>query len=124
MIKRQIKRGEVYLANLEDRMGSIQSGVRPIVVISNPQNNKFSPTINVLPVTSRAKINIPVHVNIGVKEGLERQSVILTEQVLTINKYQLIKYIGRCSNDKMQEIAKAMVLQFHMMQELKELLVI
>lgn len=106
-----IKRGEVYLTNLGNREGSIQSGIRPVIIISNDMNNKFSPTINVLPVTSKTKNNIPVHVGIGEHEGLKQKSTILVEQVLTINKNELKERMGKCSRYKMYEIEKAIMLQ-------------
>lgn len=113
-----IKRGEIYLVNLGSQSGSIQSGIRPVIVISNPQNNRYSPTINVLPVTSRKKNNIPVHVDIGKECGLKTDSTILTEQVLTINKHQIIEYIGKCNEKQMQNISKAILLQFHISEDL------
>ena len=111
MFNKIINRGEVYSANLGDRSGSIQSGVRPVFIISNDINNKFSPTVNVLPITSRTKNNIPVHVNIGFSEGLSQESTVLTEQVVTINSNQLGDYIGKTSRHKMYEIEKAVMLQ-------------
>jgi mRNA interferase MazF len=106
-----IRRGEIYLVDLGIQKGSIQAGKRPVVVISNNMNNKYSPTINVLPITSRKKNNIPVHVNISHKEGLLQPSTILTEQIVTINKSQIIKYLGECNKYKMYEIEKALLIQ-------------
>lgn len=99
------------MANLGQRNGSIQAGVRPVIVISNNLNNRFSPTINVLPITSKTKNNIPVHVDIGLKEGLNQPSTVLTEQILTINTTQLIKFIGVCNKYKMMDIEKAILIQ-------------
>lgn len=56
MLYNNIKRGEIYLVDLGKQIGSVQGGVRPVIVISNPQNNLYSPTINILPITSRKKI--------------------------------------------------------------------
>ena len=111
MFNKTIKRGEIYSANLGSREGSIQSGVRPVVIISNDMNNKFSPTVNVLPITSKTKNSIPVHVGIGIKEGLSQESTILTEQIVTINQKQLGEYIGECGKYKMHEIEKAIMIQ-------------
>lgn len=107
----EIKRGMLYMADLGSRFGSIQSGMRPVVVISNNMNNKFSPTVNVLPITSKTKNNIPVHVNVGKKEGLDKESTVLAEQVTTINKSQIKEYIGKCSSYKISEIEKAIMIQ-------------
>lgn len=103
-MKDNIKRGSIFMADLGNRNGSVQAGVRPVVVISNNLNNRFSPTINVLPITSKIKNNIPVHVEIGRVEGLNQPSTILTEQVLTVNKTQLINFVGICDQYKMREI--------------------
>lgn len=111
MLSNKICKGDIYLADLGDGRGSIQGGVRPVVVISNQLNNKFSPTVNILPITSKLKNNIPVHVTISIESGLTEESTILTEQMLTINKYQLIKQIGKCNKDKMVQIASALILQ-------------
>lgn len=108
---RIIRRGEIYHSNLGSGSGSIQSGDRPVVIISNNINNKFSPTLNVLPITSRSKSNIPVHVSVGTTEGLPQQSTILTEQITTINKTQLQDYMGMCNNYKMIEIERALAMQ-------------
>lgn len=110
-MKENIKRGQIYLAELGNRKGSIQAGTRPVVIVSNDLNNRFSPTVNVLPITSKVKTNIPVHVEIGLQEGLEQSSTILTEQVLTINKTQLLNFIGLCNSYKIREIDEAILLQ-------------
>ena len=106
-----IRRGEIYLVNLGNQKGSIQSGKRPVIVISNNMNNKYSPTVNVLPITSKTKNNIPVHVRIGVESGLIEESTVLAEQNIPINKNQIIKYVGRCNKYKMYEIEKAVLIQ-------------
>lgn len=118
MIVNNVKRGRIYLANLGNQFGSVQSGKRPVVVISNPKNNKFSPVVNVLPITSKRKNNIPVHVNIGMECGLKKESTVLTEQVITIDKRQLIEYVGSCNNKTMAEITRAMIIQFHMTEDI------
>lgn len=107
----KIRRGQIYLVNLGKKNGSIQAGIRPVIVISNDINNKFSPTINVIPITSRLKNNLPIHVNIGVIEGLKYDSIVLVEQIVTMNKSELISLIGSCNRYKMLDIEKAMLLQ-------------
>lgn len=111
MLNMNIKRGEIYLVDLGNQKGSIQSGKRPVVVISNNMNNKYSPTINILPITSKSKNNIPVHVNIGIESGLIKESTVLVEQNIPINKVQIIKYVGKCNKYKMYEIEKALLIQ-------------
>ena len=120
MLRKIVKRGEIYQAELGGKTGSIQAGTRPVVIVSNSLNKKFSPTVNVLPVTSRTKNGIPVHVDIGITEGLPQPSTVLTEQVATINKHQLKKYIGKCNNYKIYEIEKAMLLQLGVSASIQE----
>lgn len=118
MNKYKINRGEIYMADLGEGKGSIQGGVRPVVIISNAPNNKYSPIVNVLPVTTKLKNNIPVHVNIGVESGLQRNSTILIEQILTVNKFQLTELVGKCTKNTMREIAKAIALQTSLQEDL------
>lgn len=92
-----IKRGEVYWAQLEERSGSIQSGVRPVVIFQNEAGNKFSPTVIVVPLTSKqSKKKLPTHVTIPKKCGVPCDSIALMEQITTINKSQLGDKIGEC----------------------------
>ena len=112
--------GGIYLADLGESKGFIQGGVRPVVVVSNQANNKFAPIVNVLPITSsKTKKNMPVHVDIDKECGLLTDSVVLTEQIQTINKTQLLKLICICSEDKMVEIAQAIMLQAQLLDALQ-----
>ena len=117
MTNYKIERGQIYMANLGQGKGSIQGGNRPVVVISNPLNNKYSPTINVLPITSKTKNNLPVHVDIGKECGLITESTVLVEQLITINKSQLISLVGRCTLKKMRDIAKAIMIQINLIED-------
>lgn len=112
--------GGIYLADLGESKGFIQGGVRPVVVVSNQANNKFAPIVNILPITSsKTKKNMPVHVDIDKECGLLTDSVVLTEQIQTINKTQLLKLICICSEDKMVEIAQAIMLQTQLLDALQ-----
>ena len=85
-----IKRGDIYYADLSPVVGSEQSGIRPILVIQNNIGNKFSPTIIGVPITSKVKVNMPTHIEIeGLKYGLEKDSIILAEQIRTLDKKRL-----------------------------------
>jgi mRNA interferase MazF len=107
-----MKRGEIWLANLGKREGSIQSGIRPVIIVSNDKNNEHSPTVNVIPITSNInKNNLPVHVYIGIECGLLKPSVALVEQDTTIDKTMLIKKIGQCTYQTMERINKAILIQ-------------
>ena len=111
MTNYKISRGEIYMADLGVGLGSVQGGTRPVVIVSNSLNNKFSPTVNVLPITSQTKNNIPVHVNIGIESGLPKESTVLVEQILTVDKRKLTKQLGNCTREIMGKIAKAIILQ-------------
>ncbi|MFF3150631.1 type II toxin-antitoxin system PemK/MazF family toxin [Streptomyces sp. NPDC057927] len=104
-----IKRGDVYFVDIPVGVGSEQSGKRPVVIIQNDIGNKFSPTVIVTYVTSKlAKKKLPTHVELSPEEsGLTRGSVVLGEQVRTIDKSRLIKKITSLSDEKMEEITNA-----------------
>jgi len=105
-----IKRGEVYFADLNPVVGSEQGGVRPVLVIQNDIGNKYSPTVIVLAITSRIeKAKLPTHVEVpmGVS-GLKRDSVILGEQVRTLEKKRLRERIGVLPETLMRQVDEAM----------------
>lgn len=92
-----VKRGEIYFANLGEGVGSEQNGVRPVIVIQNDVGNKYSPTTIVALITSMSKkLNLPVHLEISKEESsLPQNSVILLEQIRTIDKKRLIRKISK-----------------------------
>ena len=92
-----VKRGDVFYADLSPVVGSEQGGVRPVLVVQNDIGNKYSPTIIVAAITSQInKAKLPTHVEISAPEyGLPRDSVVLMEQVRTIDKKRLREKIGR-----------------------------
>lgn len=98
----KIKRGDIFFADLSPVVGSEQGGVRPVVIVQNDIGNKYSPTIIIAPITSQLhKAKLPTHVGITADEyGLPKNSVILLEQVRTIDKKRLREKIG-AFNDKM-----------------------
>ena len=86
----KVKRGEIYYADLSPVIGSEQAGIRPILVVQNDVGNKFSPTIIGIAITSRQKVKLPTHIEIeGTKYGLDKDSVILAEQIRTLDKKRL-----------------------------------
>ena len=95
-MERKIKRGDIYYANLNPVIGSEQGGTRPVLIISNDVGNKHSPTVIVAPITSRihTKAKLPTHTLINDFEGLDKNSIILFEQIRTIDKQRLRKYVG------------------------------
>jgi len=91
-----IKRGDMFYADLSPVVGSEQGGIRPVVIIQNDLGNKYSPTVIAAAITSQTNKNrLPTHIEIGAKaEGLKSNSVILTEQIRTIDKSRLKEKIG------------------------------
>lgn len=91
-----IKRGEIYYADLSPVVGSEQGGLRPILIVQNDVGNKFSPTIIGAAITSQmTKAKLPTHIELpGEKYGLQKDSVILLEQIRTLDKTRLKEKIG------------------------------
>ena len=104
----EVKRGEIYYANLSPAVGSEQSGVRPVLIIQNDTGNFFSPTIVVAAITGRTKkTNMPTHCLLPTGNGLESPSVALLEQIRTIDKLRLHSYIGKLDESTMKGIDRA-----------------
>ena len=101
-----IKRGEIYFADLgQSNIGSVQSGVRPVLVIQNDIGNKFSPTVIVVPITSQRKKMLPTHVVINKSLGLlPKTSICLCEQITVLNKDNLLSYVGKADSRLMNKI--------------------
>ena len=106
-----VKRGDIYYADLGNNKGSIQSGMRPVVVYQNDVGNKYSTIVNVYSITSKKKTSMPTHVKIGTECGLEKESTVTVEQVFTLNQSDLIEYIGKCTDKVYKEICKAVKIQ-------------
>ena len=108
MVKK-IKRGEIYIADLDPIVGSEQGGERPVLVIQNNVGNTYSPTVIVLAITSRyqKKKNMPTHIPIE-SSDLAMNSIVLVEQVRTIDKSRLIHYVGRASKESMEAVDQAL----------------
>jgi len=108
-----IKRGELYYANLSPVMGSEQGGLRPVLVVQNDIGNKYSPTIIIAAITSSlTKAKLPTHIPISsaTYTGLTKDSVILLEQLRTIDKMRLQHKIGKLDPITMAQVDKAMLL--------------
>lgn len=107
-----IKRGELYYADLSPVVGSEQGGVRPILIVQNDTGNKYSPTIIAAAVTSKlTKAKLPTHIEISANEfGLEKNSVILLEQLRTLDKRRLFERIGELSPTAMKKVNVALLI--------------
>ena len=108
----KIKKREIYYAKLPDRFGSEQGGTRPILIVQNDRGNKHSPTTLIAPITSAKKKPLPTHVKLGVKTGLQRNSVVLLEQIRVIDKTRLPDFVADVSEDKIREIDTAIAVSF------------
>ena len=106
-----IVRGDVYLADLSPVIGSEQGGVRPVVIIQNDVGNKYSPTVIVSAITSKIdKTKMPTHIEIDNEDFLTKSSIVLLEQIRTIDKARLGKKIGHLDSGIMKKIDKAILL--------------
>ncbi len=105
-----IKRGDVYYADLSPVIGSEQGGVRPVLVVQNDIGNKYSPTVIIAAITSQInKAKLPTHVEItGQEYGLPKDSVILLEQIRTIDKKRLREKVGRFDEEMMKYVDDAL----------------
>ena len=103
-------RGDIYFADLSPVVGSEQGGVRPVVIIQNNKGNKHAPTVIIASITARmTKANIPTHIGVkATSDGLQHDSVILTEQIRTIDKKRLKAKICRLSPEIMDRIDNAL----------------
>ncbi len=111
-MKKTIKRGDIYYAELNPVIGSEQGGTRPVLIISNDIGNRHSPTVIVAAITSRVhtKAKLPTHTAIRDFEGLNKDSIILLEQIRTIDKKRLQEYIGMLSESEMARVDKALAI--------------
>ena len=107
-----VKRGEVYFANLDPAIGSEQGGIRPVVIVQNDIGNKYSPTVIAAAITSQKyKTGLPTHIKVNADGcGLAKDSIVLLEQVRTIDKRRLKEKIGAIDSNKMESIDKALLI--------------
>lgn len=105
----KVRRGDVWLADLGDVLGSEQGGVRPVMVIQNDTGNRHSPTVIVAAVTGRPKKGLPTHATLG-KDGcgLRRDSTVLLEQLRTIDRVRLLKRLGELGDTEMKRTDAAL----------------
>ena len=110
-----VKRGDMFYADLSPVIGSEQGGIRPVLIIQNDVGNKYSPTVIVSAITSQLnKSRLPTHIELDSKEfGLKSDSVVLAEQIRTIDKSRLKEKIGHIKDDKiMNRINNAIGISF------------
>jgi mRNA interferase MazF len=106
-----IKRGEIYFAQLNPVIGSEQGGVRPVLVVQNDIGNQYSPTTIILAITAQInKAKLPTHIELKANiYGLERDSVVLAEQIRTIDKTRLKQRIAVLRKETMDKVEQALM---------------
>ena len=108
-MNQSILRGQLYYANLNPVVGSEQGGVRPVLIIQNNIGNKHSPTVIIAAITSKAMKNIlPTQHILPAQNGLDRESIVLLEQIRTIDKRRLKDFVGALGQGDMLSVDKAL----------------
>lgn len=109
-----IKRGDIYYADLSPVVGSEQGGLRPVLIVQNDVGNKHSPTVIAAAITSRmSKAKLPTHIDVSASDvGLSKDSVILLEQIRTIDKKRLKEKMGHLDSQKMNDVNSAIQVSF------------
>ena len=114
-----IKRGDIYYADLSPVVGSEQGGLRPVLIVQNDVGNRYSPTVIAAAITSRmGKTRLPTHIDIYASEvGLAKDSVILLEQVRTLDKRRLREKMGHLDNGVMERVNTAISVSLGLIPE-------
>ena len=109
-----VKRGDIYYADLSPVVGSEQGGMRPVLIVQNDTGNKHSPTVIAAAITSQTgKAKLPTHIEINAQSvGLSRDSVILLEQIRTIDKSRLRERMGKLDDSTMTAVDNALAVSF------------
>lgn len=109
-----VKRGDIYYADLSPVVGSEQGGMRPVLIIQNDVGNRYSPTVIAAAITSRmGKTRLPTHIDVYAdKVGLNKDSVILLEQVRTLDKKRLGEKMGHLDDEMMTAVNNAIAVSF------------
>lgn len=114
MIPLNVKRGEIYYADLSPVVGSEQGGVRPVLIVQNDVGNRYSPTVIAAAITSqREKSRLPTHIELNSTScGLSKDSIVLLEQIRTIDKKRLKERMGQLDDGSMGKINRALTISF------------
>jgi len=116
-----VRRGDIFYADLSPVVGSEQGGVRPVLIVQNDVGNRFSPTVIAAAITSqRAKAHLPTHIMLNAETtGLARDSIVLLEQIRTIDKHRLKERMGRLDHASMSQIDQALSISFGLDSEVE-----
>ena len=117
-MRMSVKRGDIFYADLSPVIGSEQGGLRPVLIIQNDIGNRYSPTVIAAAITSRlSKTHLPTHIDIyAEKAGLSKDSVVLLEQVRTLDKRRLKEKMGHLDDDVMRVVNSAIAVSFGLEQ--------
>ena len=109
-----VRRGDIYYADLSPVVGSEQGGLRPVLIIQNDVGNKYSPTVIAAAITSRmSKTRLPTHIDVYAdRVGLQKDSVILLEQIRTLDKRRLKEKMGHLDEEMMDHVNTAIAISF------------
>lgn len=109
-----VRRGDIYYADLSPVIGSEQGGVRPVLIVQNNVGNRFSPTVIAAAITSQKdKANLPTHIQVqSTASGLAKDSIVLLEQIRTIDKKRLKEHMGRLDDQSMTRVDEALQISF------------
>ena len=115
--KMEVRRGDIYYADLSPVVGSEQGGVRPVLIVQNDVGNKYSPTVIAAAITSKKfKTQLPTHISVHADEcGLAKDSIVLLEQVRTLDKQRLRERMGSLDENEMSKINQALSVSFGLM---------
>ena len=114
-----IRRGDIYYADLSPVVGSEQGGIRPVLIVQNDVGNRFSPTVIAAAITSQKdKARQPTHIQVdSVGSGLAKDSIVLLEQIRTIDKKRLKEHMGRLDDFSMKRVNQALQVSFGLMTD-------
>ena len=117
-----IKRGDIFYADLSPVIGSEQGGLRPVLIVQNDIGNRYSPTVIAAAITSRiGKTRLPTHIDIYANQvGLAKDSVILLEQIRTLDKRRLRERMGRLDSASMDRVDRALQVSFGLGERLEK----
>ena len=114
-----VRRGDIFYADLSPVVGSEQGGTRPVLIVQNDTGNRHSPTVIAAAITSQlGKARLPTHIRVPGREvGLAKDSVILLEQIRTLDKRRLREHMGRLSEEQMSKVDGAIAVSFGLQRQ-------
>ena len=113
-----VRRGDIYYADLSPVVGSEQGGVRPVLIVQNDVGNRYSPTVIAAAITSQTgKARLPTHIEVHTDSGLAKSSIVLLEQIRTLDKRRLKERMGHLDDETMTLVNDALSVSFGLVGE-------